>query len=764
MLTRLAPPRCGGHPVALGFALLALAAGSRPADAAATITAQSDNRAGTISAWKGSGDPVQDGFNIDPGMQFIPINFNVCVNDSPASACLNSTSSYKNFNPVGQTTTGITFDSVLTAKGAANGATFAQEQANQSFQVSGLIGAEKEPFVFSGTIGATAEPGLGTVTVSLVGPGVNIAKNAVGAWNQIVELSNGTYTLQIQANVNGTVAGSGIAYAVEFEKAVPSCGSPLAGSCFTVNAGPYCNVESCCAAVCAADAFCCATQWDGLCVTGALNLCYPNVPLCQGSGRDFLFAESAQVPGFGLIAPTDAITIEFWQRIDGPSQGSVVVCQSSLANRIVTHTPWTNGNIIFDFGNIGAGRLELPAPADLLEGWHHFAFVASNSGQFMQVFHNGQLLGQKAAAAGFTSVDVPLAIADNFNGALDELRIWNVARTPAQIEANYQSTVPFNSPNLLAYYRLDSTAETTVLADRSNVGGMQNALLTGAPAWVDMDGELGVCYPNVPLCLGLARDFTTPQRGEVPGFGLIAPTSSITIEFWQRLEGTSNNRSVVECHQDLSNRIITHTPWTNGNVIFDFGAAFGGGRIEVPAPANLLNNWHHFAFVASNTGQFMRVYHNGHLIGQTSTANAFVPVNIPLKIADSFDGKIDELRIWNVARTSQQICDNWYRTVPVGSPGLLVNYRLDSMAETGTLLDLAGLAGFNDATLVGSPAFVTDVPCIVLGDLNFDGLVTGADLGLLLGAWGSSDPTADLNCDGIVNGADLGALLSAWTN
>ena len=34
--------------------------------------------------------------------------------------------------------------------------------------------------------------------------------------------------------------------------------------------------------------------------------------------------------------------------------------------------------------------------------------------------------------------------------------------------------------------------------------------------------------------------------------------------------------------------------------------------------------------------------------------------------------------------------------------------------------------------------------------------------GVLLGAWGTANAAADLNRDGIVNGADLGALLGAW--
>ncbi len=48
-------------------------------------------------------------------------------------------------------------------------------------------------------------------------------------------------------------------------------------------------------------------------------------------------------------------------------------------------------------------------------------------------------------------------------------------------------------------------------------------------------------------------------------------------------------------------------------------------------------------------------------------------------------------------------------------------------------------------------------------DLDGDGRVDGADLGLLLAGWGSADPTLDLDGDGSVGGGDLGLLLAAWT-
>lgn len=59
---------------------------------------------------------------------------------------------------------------------------------------------------------------------------------------------------------------------------------------------------------------------------------------------------------------------------------------------------------------------------------------------------------------------------------------------------------------------------------------------------------------------------------------------------------------------------------------------------------------------------------------------------------------------------------------------------------------------------------VIEVTCSgVFADLNCDGVVDGADLGLMLGAWGTDDAAADLNDDGVVDGADLGLLLGSWS-
>ena len=63
------------------------------------------------------------------------------------------------------------------------------------------------------------------------------------------------------------------------------------------------------------------------------------------------------------------------------------------------------------------------------------------------------------------------------------------------------------------------------------------------------------------------------------------------------------------------------------------------------------------------------------------------------------------------------------------------------------------------AVVLAAPA---SAQCV--GDFNGDGTVNGADLGALLGEWGTAGGTtgADIDGDGTVTGLDLGALLGAW--
>ncbi len=112
------------------------------------------------------------------------------------------------------------------------------------------------------------------------------------------------------------------------------------------------------------------------------------------------------------------------------------------------------------------------------------------------------------------------------------------------------------------------------------------------------------------------------------------------------------------------------------------------------------------------------------------------------------------------------------------SAGSLEFHELDSVLkpEGFSYVSVASIqiAADGTVTLVGSgyhlqharnEALMWTTGNALLGDVNSDGRVDGADLGVLLGSWGPcSGCPADLNGDGTVDGADLGLLLGTWTS
>ena len=84
-----------------------------------------------------------------------------------------------------------------------------------------------------------------------------------------------------------------------------------------------------------------------------------------------------------------------------------------------------------------------------------------------------------------------------------------------------------------------------------------------------------------------------------------------------------------------------------------------------------------------------------------------------------------------------------------------------SMSDDGRVIcgwGYEGLFFFQEAWVVVLPGGPDACPA----DFNGDGVVDGADLNTLLGAWGTLAPELDLTGDGRIDGADLLELLSAW--
>jgi hypothetical protein len=131
---------------------------------------------------------------------------------------------------------------------------------------------------------------------------------------------------------------------------------------------------------------------------------------------------------------------------------------------------------------------------------------------------------------------------------------------------------------------------------------------------------------------------------------------------------------------------------------------------------NLLqsNCWYHVAAVNSNGTR--RLWLNGveqTLSGSPQAVQANTNVlTIGVDYLASpryFNGRIDEVRVWNVVRSEPDIRDAMHRTLTGNEPGLVAYYRCDHISGT-TLADLTPNA--NTGTLINGPVWTNSTfPC-----------------------------------------------------
>jgi len=134
--------------------------------------------------------------------------------------------------------------------------------------------------------------------------------------------------------------------------------------------------------------------------------------------------------------------------------------------------------------------------------WTHVAGVYD--GTSVKIYINGVLENLNPVTGDIQVSDLPLYIGkapwtnyNNYNGLIDEVRVWNVARTAEQIGYDMQYTLTGSEPGLVSYWRFDdsfgiTTADAT---GNNNDGNLYNSAYftaSGAPVASPYDGEYNI--------------------------------------------------------------------------------------------------------------------------------------------------------------------------------------------------------------------------------------------------------------------------------
>jgi len=144
--------------------------------------------------------------------------------------------------------------------------------------------------------------------------------------------------------------------------------------------------------------------------------------------------------------------------------------------------------------------------------WNHIAVTFD--GTTMRLFVNGEQVHSSQAAAGMTPISEPVRyIGENFQGKIDEVRMWSVARTQDEIQANMNKTLVGNETGLVAYYPMDVNNNWEIIDKTENANHVKitdaeilsrfisdNSSCTNGP-----DGTTSCPYPTIRSALDDAQ-------------------------------------------------------------------------------------------------------------------------------------------------------------------------------------------------------------------------------------------------------------------
>ena len=167
---------------------------------------------------------------------------------------------------------------------------------------------------------------------------------------------------------------------------------------------------------------------------------------------------------------SDNITLNYHYRsIMGSEQG---VNAANIFNNDTSPTiSYIKGfgaeGITYGFGT-GSKKIKFHTSVNIpVKVWHHIATTFDGNNYIL--YMNGEVLDNKTVTAGDSPAATPVRyIGTDFMGKIDEVRMWSVARTQSEIQANMNKTLEDNATGMAAYYPMAVNNNYSMIIDNSS--------------------------------------------------------------------------------------------------------------------------------------------------------------------------------------------------------------------------------------------------------------------------------------------------------
>src|SRR5258708_5207432 len=361
-----------------------------------------------------------------------------------------------------------------------------------------------------------------------------------------------------------------------------------------------------------------------------------------------------------FIVPTAGdFTVEFWALAPSLSGG--------LHEFVSQGTSGGGFYIGYDQGTVnirGGDNWQNTGAAMPVNQWTHIALVKSRATPSLYV--NPALKGSLASGYSITAGGSNFTIGKQFSGFnefmnanMDEIRVWNVARTGGEIEAGLFGVGPA-ATGLVAYYNANEGSGTT-LSNSTSTPGLDGTLTsTTWAATSPIQSGLNALTFN-----GSTTQVIIPAKAS---YDLTTGTVEASV-FPTLLDGT--NRCIVANRASGGTRFSFHANSTQ--IVFWNGTTPNSINYSLAT-----NTWTHLAFVANGTTTDF--YADSILIGTfpTSFGTTATGQSLNLGVSKSagadgefWQGAIDEVRIWSTQQSAAAIKANMGVGLSGSEPGLV---------------------------------------------------------------------------------------------
>lgn len=405
-----------------------------------------------------------------------------------------------------------------------------------------------------------------------------------------------------------------------------------------------------------------------------------------GSALDYNGADDFSYTADNAAFTPNTFTYSLWVKLDRlPSQtgksGTLVYKEHGVS-------PWysyimyvnTDDTVYFAWYNTTPTQfIQKSSIALTANSWNHLTFIKDSSS--MKIYINGidtSALSPTPTGSTLDSTSVLMLNfpggTQDFDGQLDDIRLYNYVRTPAQIAWDYNRGAP------LVWYKFDECQGATAYNLSPNAdgkaAGMNGVITIGATGTNTSAGTCGSGTSTEAWNNGSSGKYGASLvfdgTDDVVNIYSAALNSSFntsygSVSLWLKMDPSAwaesgTTRSALQIAADTSNYIRIIKTSTANTLSLNYN---GGGTIKgSDYVATDTTNWVHVVMTWDSTEGKVKSYINGALLGTASGmgtwtgAIAATRANIGARLStavDPFDGQIDDVRIYTYPLTLQQV-------------------------------------------------------------------------------------------------------------